>query len=77
MTRTIHKERGYKSLMTAVAIRRKQLGISQTELDRIVGCADGYVSKCECGVRTPSVFMYWCFVEALDAEIEIVAKKNE
>lgn len=58
-------------MLKAVAIRRQELKISQAELDRIVGCADGYVAKCECGTRTPSMFMFWCFVDALDMDLVV------
>tara|TARA_R100000656_G_scaffold58513_2_gene45617 strand:+ start:3285 stop:3461 length:177 start_codon:yes stop_codon:yes gene_type:complete len=57
-----------------VARRRRKLGIPQAELDRIVGCADGYVAKCECGTRTPSMFMFWCFADALGLEIVVQEK---
>ena len=74
MTRTIHQGSGYNDLLKEVAKRRRQLNIAQAELDRIVGCADGYVAKCECGTRTPSMFMFWCFADALDMEV-VVRKK--
>ena len=57
-----------------VAIR-KQMGISQLEMDEILGVAKGLVSKWECGIRKPSGWLFCCWAEALDAEI--VIKKKE
>lgn len=37
--------------------RRQQLGIAQVELDELIPCADGLVSKWECGDRMPSLRM--------------------
>ena len=37
--------------------RRQQLDITQAELDELIPCADGLVSKWECGDRMPSLRM--------------------
>ena len=75
-SRIIHTEYGYKDLIKSVAVLRKKRGIPQTELDRIVGCADGYVAKCECGTRTPSAFMLWCFADALKADLKVIPRNE-
>jgi transcriptional regulator with XRE-family HTH domain len=51
------------------------MGISQLEMDEILGVAKGLVSKWECGIRKPSGWLFCCWAEALDAEI--VIKKKE
>ena len=51
------------------------MGISQLEMDEILGVAKGLVSKWECGIRKPSGWLFCCWAEALNAEI--VIKKKE
>ena len=54
---------------------RKDMGISQLEMDEILGVAKGLVSKWECGIRKPSGWLFCCWAEALDAEIVIKKKR--
>ena len=53
---------------------RKALGISQLEMDEILGVAKGLVSKWECGIRKPSGWLFCCWAEALGAEIQLNEK---
>lgn len=55
---------------------RKQQGITQEELDYKIGVADRLVSKWECGVRSPTAFNLYCWADALDAKIRVVANDN-
>lgn len=57
-----------------VAIRKKR-GISQLEMDEILGVAKGLVSKWECGIRKPSGFLFLCWADALGCKLEL--KENE
>lgn len=63
-------------LMRRLARRRKALGISQTTMDHIIGCANGLVSKWECGVRNISPVMLGWYAEALGVELSIVIKEK-
>lgn len=51
------------------------MGISQLEMDEILGVAKGLVSKWECGIRKPSGWLFCCWAEALNAEIVIKIKE--
>lgn len=61
-------------LMRRLARRRKALGISQTEMDMEIGCANGLVSKWECGTRNISPVMLGWYAEALGVELTINIK---
>lgn len=52
--------------------RRKELGLTQDDLNYKIGVADGSVSKWECGYRTPTLFNLMCWADALEAELYIV-----
>jgi hypothetical protein len=41
----------YRSLRAAFAARRKELGLTQNELDYLVFLADGHIGKLECGTK--------------------------
>jgi transcriptional regulator with XRE-family HTH domain len=63
-------------VLRRLARRRKALGISQTEMDSIIGCAAGLVSKWECGVRNISPVMLGWYAEALGVELTIKIKER-
>ena len=54
--------------------RRKELGLTQDDIDIKMGNADRTCSKWECGDRMPNSFNLFCWAEALEAEIKIVPK---
>lgn len=68
---SVDGQRGLKKAIRELAQRRKEMGISQLELDKIIGMADGHVAKWESFARLPTGWMLSCWVEALQCEIEI------
>lgn len=60
-----------KKVVRQLAERRKELGITQLELDKIIGLTDGHVAKWESHVRIPTGWMLSCWVEALQCDIEL------
>ena len=67
--------KAYKKIVDAMVDARKLQGYTQAQVDYIIGCADGLVSKWECGDRIPSFFMLVCWTEVLDVEIIIKSKE--
>ena len=61
----------YDYMISQLISRRKNLKLSQNDLDFKIGCSDGLVHKWERGKRKPSGFMFACWVEALDCELQI------
>ncbi|HFD16866.1 MAG TPA: XRE family transcriptional regulator [Rhodospirillales bacterium] len=51
--------------------RRRQLGMSQEELDERLGCAERMVSKWECGRHAPTLGTLVAWAEALGLRIEL------
>lgn len=49
--------------------RRKDLGLTQEDIDNKLGVADRLVSKWECGLRTPTSFHLYCWADALNGSI--------
>ena len=56
---------------------RKDRKVTQEELNHMLGVADRLVSKWECGLRTPTAFNLYCWADALDARLKIVANDND
>lgn len=52
-------------------IRRESLSLSQSDLDHIMGNADGLVSKWECGDRSPGAFNLTSWATALECRINL------
>jgi transcriptional regulator with XRE-family HTH domain len=52
-------------LSAVLANRRRELGISQTELARRVGCPQSYISELETGNLTPSIIRLFRLCESL------------
>ena len=57
--------------------RRNDLQISQEELAHTIGVTKTLVSKWERYYRTPSMFMFNCWVESLGLQIKIHEKETE
>ena len=61
----------WPALCRALVERRKQLEIPSRDLDIIIECADGLVSKWECGLKRPSALMLMRWIDALHLNIEL------
>jgi hypothetical protein len=66
----------YDDLIKGLVARRRSLGLSQNALDDRIGCADGLISKWECGMRRPSAWNLACWMAALDCEVSIAAAQT-
>lgn len=55
---------------------RKKRGISQLEMDEILGVAKGLVSKWEVGIRRPSGYLFCCWADSLDMELTLTPKRR-
>ena len=49
--------------------RRKELGLTQDDVNYKLGVADRLVSKWECGIRTPTSFNLLCWAQVLEGFI--------
>jgi transcriptional regulator with XRE-family HTH domain len=67
----------YKKTVSAMVKARKKCNYTQAQVDYKIGCADGLVSKWECGDRIPSFFMLVCWSEVLNVEIKLVERKQK
>ena len=56
---------------------RNNKGITQANLDDILGVAKGLVSKWEVGIRKPSGYLFCCWADALDCDIKLEMRKDE
>lgn len=60
-----------QQLSTALRERRRQLGISQTELARRAGMTQPGISRVELGDATPTLPLLARLAEALNADLDI------
>jgi transcriptional regulator with XRE-family HTH domain len=56
--------------------RRYDLGLTQPEVDQLIGVAPGLVAKWEIGNRKPTMFNAFCWAEALDCDIKLETKDD-
>ncbi len=61
-----------KDVVKQLVHRRRELELTQEQVDHIMGNADRLCSKWECGMRTPTAFNLYCWAEALSVSIQIV-----
>lgn len=54
--------------------RRKELNLTQEEVDSLMGTADRLVSKWECGDRIPTSFNFYCWAQALKSKLSLFPK---
>jgi transcriptional regulator with XRE-family HTH domain len=64
----------HNTIIPQFVARRKELSISQLEMDEIVGVAKGLVSKWECGIRKPSGYLFCVWADALGMQINLTQK---
>ena len=64
----------HNALIPQFVAARKKLNISQLEMDEILGVGKGLVSKWECGIRKPSVWLFCCWADALQMTIQLEPK---
>jgi len=69
--KTKTREDFLRDLISQFINRRDQLGMTQEDVDAMMGNAERTVSKWECGNRTPTSFNLFCWAEALNATIEL------
>ncbi|MEQ9297611.1 MAG: helix-turn-helix transcriptional regulator [Cyclobacteriaceae bacterium] len=74
---TLTRQDFLKKMVIQLVRRRKQLGLTQEELNYKIGVADRLIGKWECGMRTPNSFNLLCWAEALNAEFILVANDNK
>ena len=67
----------HQQLIPQFVEARKKLGISQLEMDEILGVAKGLVSKWEVGIRKPSGFLFCCWADSLKMKLNLVPKRSE
>ena len=62
----------YQPVLNKLIQRRRDLGLSQTDVDALIGCADNLVSKWEGGSRRPRMQSLYHWAQALDFEVRLV-----
>jgi hypothetical protein len=66
--------RSYEELQSALAARRRQLGLRQLELDEKSGLMSGYSGKLEVGIRKLGSVSLPNLLAALDADLLLVPR---
>jgi len=64
-------------IINQLILRRKELGLTQDDIDAIMGNADRLCSKWECGDRSPTGFNLFCWVEVLQSTLKIIPNREE
>lgn len=62
------------SIIMALIKRREDLAMSQADVDRRVGWAEGYCGKLEAGMRRPGIDVLYEWMAALKCEIVILPR---
>lgn len=64
------------TLIRQFAHRRETLGLSQQKINDAIGIADRLLSKWECGVRNPSLFLAFCWADTLGCDLVLLPKET-
>jgi transcriptional regulator with XRE-family HTH domain len=62
----------YRVLIAKLVDRRRALGISQIELDDLIGVSDGYVAKWERLLKIPTPYFFTLWAHALGVTLDVV-----
>lgn len=62
-----------ENVVTQLVARRKELGLTQADIDHRLGISERLTSKWECGLRTPNSFNLYCWAQALEGSLCFVA----
>ena len=63
----------YGPIILQLIERRKELRLSQADLEDLMGCAEGHIAKFESGAKFPSTYSLAKWARALQFRFEIVA----
>jgi len=66
----------WSDVVTGLISLRQEQGISQEVLADRIGCASSLVHKWEQFKRVPSNFLLICWLDALDAKVEIKTRQG-
>ncbi len=69
--------REYDDLRRAIAARRRELGLSQRDVDHRAGLTDSHLSKIECGARHFGDVSLGLVLEVLHLEIVLRPRSRE
>jgi transcriptional regulator with XRE-family HTH domain len=70
------KIRAYTQLRSAIAARRRQLGLRQLDLDEVSGTQTGYVSKIEAGIRKLGPLSLPMLLAGLDCDLLLCPRSD-
>jgi|GEM_PF-3430742 len=70
------KSESIRQLGLAIQAQRKQLGLSQTELARLVGVSLNFVSQTEAGKATARIGLVFDLLQALGLQLVLEFGKN-
>ena len=68
--------RDYSQLRSAIAARRRQLGLLQLEADELSGCQPGYQGEIECGLRKLGDLSLPMVLAALDCDLYLAPRSD-
>ena len=63
-----------KDVVSQLIKRRKELDVTQENLNLDLGVADYLVAKWENGIRTPTSFHLYCWADALSCDLMIIPR---
>lgn len=61
-----------KDVVKELVKQRKNLNLTQEELNARLGIADRLLSKWECGLRTPTSFNLYCWALSLGLKLTVI-----
>jgi hypothetical protein len=68
--------RDYDQLTSALAARRRQMGLRQLEVDDLSGCQPGYQGKIEVGIRRLGPLSLPMILAALDCDLLLAPRSD-
>ena len=72
-----HKDDLRQIIIEPLIAQRERFGLTQNDLDEIIGVTRGQIGKWECGDRTPGLFLLKCWMDALCCKIVTVVEEDK
>lgn len=75
LSRPVEIDPNWLAVVTRLVNERHKQSMSQEALAHKIGCASSLVHKWEQFKRLPSGFLFLCWLQALDCEVEVKTKQ--
>jgi DNA-binding XRE family transcriptional regulator len=67
----------YQPIISKLISERKRQGLTQMDVNEIVGCTDSLIAKWESGNKLPSLYFLLLWIEALELDLRLEGEDEQ